>query len=105
MDIATQLPTIDIRGSLEGVQKPIASAAGHTVKPETKGRASALGVALGLVLLAGLCIWFLTRPSPLLIQGEADSIRTDIAARVDGRVLKIPLQRGDNAVAGAVLLQ
>jgi len=55
--------------------------------------------------MIGFCLWFLTRPTPLLIQGEADSVRTDIAARVDGRVIKIPVHRGDNVEAGSVLLQ
>jgi len=55
--------------------------------------------------MIGFCLWFLTRPIPLLIQGEADSIRTDIAARVDGRIVKIPVHRGDNVEAGGVLLQ
>jgi multidrug resistance efflux pump len=44
-------------------------------------------------------------PTSLLIQGEADSTRIDMAARVDGRVIKIPVLRGQNVDAGAVLLQ
>ena len=105
MDIATQAPTIDIRGSVEGAQKPISAPGTQTIGSKIKGRASAIGVVLGLALLVGFCVWFLTRPSPLLVQGEADSIRTDMAARVDGRAFKIPVQRGDNVEAGAVLLQ
>jgi HlyD family secretion protein len=34
----------------------------------------------------GLSLWYLVQPQPLLVQGEADATRIDIAARVDGRV-------------------
>ena len=55
--------------------------------------------------IVGLSAWYLTRPTSLLIQGEADSTRIDIAARVDGRISKIAVERGQNVLAGAVLLQ
>src|SRR4029453_8723466 len=35
--------------------------------------------------------------------GEVDATRLDIAARVDGRVAEIPVVRGQNVPAGAVL--
>src|SRR5499427_3295436 len=49
--------------------------------------ASTPSIIVGLVVAAvvGLSIWFLVRPQPLLVQGEADATRFDIAARVDGR--------------------
>jgi hypothetical protein len=34
------------------------------------------------------------RPEPLLVQGEAESTRIDIAARVSGRLAKIAVSRG-----------
>jgi malic enzyme len=49
-------------------------------------------------------IWYLVRGEPLLVQGEADAARLDIAARVDGRVAVIPVERGQNVAAGAVLV-
>src|SRR5262249_24402422 len=49
--------------------------------------------------------WYLSRPTPLIIQGEADSTRIDIAARVDGRISKIPVVRGQNVDAGSTLLR
>jgi HlyD family secretion protein len=58
-----------------------------------------------VLAILGIAGWYLLRPVPLLIQGEADSVRIDIAARVDGRVSKIPVMRGQNVEAGAVLLQ
>jgi HlyD family secretion protein len=51
-----------------------------------------------------LAIWYLVRPEPLLVQGEAESTRIDIAARVSGRLVKIAVARGQNVEAGATLL-
>jgi len=63
-------------------------------------------VITGAVFLAiiGLAIWYLVRPEPLLVQGEAESTRIDIAARVSGRLAKIAVARGENVAAGATLL-
>lgn len=59
-------------------------------------------VAIGVVSLS---TFYLLRPEPLLVQGEADATRFDIAARVDGRVKEIPVERGQNVPAGAVLVR
>ena len=61
-------------------------------------------VALVAVAVAGLSIWYLLRGEPLLVQGEVDATRLDIAARVDGRVAEIPVERGQDVAAGAVLV-
>jgi HlyD family secretion protein len=39
------------------------------------------------------------------VQGEVDATRFDIAARVDGRVGEIAVERGQNVEAGAVLVR
>jgi HlyD family secretion protein len=62
-------------------------------------------VALVVVAIAGLSIWYLLRGEPLLVQGEVDATRLDIAARVDGRVAEIPVERGQDVPAGAVLVK
>ena len=64
-------------------------------------------VIVGLVIAAVAClsIWYLVRPQPLLVQGEVDATRFDIAARVDGRVGEIPVERGQDVAAGAVLVR
>jgi HlyD family secretion protein len=62
-------------------------------------------VGLVVVAVAGLSIWYLLRGEPLLVQGEVDATRLDIAARVDGRVAEIPVERGQNVAAGAVLVK
>jgi HlyD family secretion protein len=59
---------------------------------------------LFMIGMIGLSIYYVTRPQPLLVQGEADATRIDIAARVDGRIDARPVARGDNVVAGQVLL-
>jgi HlyD family secretion protein len=51
-----------------------------------------------------LAIWYLARPEPLLVQGEVESTRIDMAARVSGRLAKIAVVRGQDAAAGATLL-
>jgi HlyD family secretion protein len=62
-------------------------------------------VGLAAAAIATLSIWYLIRPEPLLVQGEVDATRLDIAARVDGRVAEIPVERGQNIGAGAVLVR
>jgi HlyD family secretion protein len=52
-----------------------------------------------------LSVWYLVRGQPLLVQGEVDATRFDMAARVDGRVAEIPVDRGQNIAAGAVLVR
>jgi HlyD family secretion protein len=56
------------------------------------------------IAIIGLAIWYLARPEPLLVQGEAESTRIDISARVSGRLAKIAVSRGQNVAAGATLL-
>jgi len=68
-------------------------------------RIPSLVVGVVAVAVAGLSIWYLLRPQPLLVQGEVDATRLDIAARVDGRVAEIPVVRGQNVAAGAVLVR
>jgi HlyD family secretion protein len=68
-------------------------------------RTPAILAALIVIAIAGLSLWYLAQPQPLLVQGEADATRIDIAARVDGRVGKRPVERGDNVAAGQVLYE
>src|ERR1700758_5506255 len=63
-------------------------------------RTPAILATLIVVAIVGLSLWYLAQPQPLLVQGEADATRIDIAARVDGRVGKRPVERGDNVTAG-----
>jgi HlyD family secretion protein len=78
-------------------------------KPEKRApaptRVPSIIVGIVAAAVAALSIWYLVRPEPLLVQGEADATRFDIAARVDGRVAEIPVARGQNVGAGAVLVR
>jgi HlyD family secretion protein len=68
-------------------------------------RAPAIIVTIIIAAIVGLSLWYLMQPQPLIIQGEADATRIDIAARVDGRVGKRPVSRGDNVTAGQLLFE
>src|SRR6516164_1039716 len=68
-------------------------------------RLPAIIVGVVVATVAALSIWYLVRPQPLLVQGEVDATRFDIAARVDGRVGEIPVVRGQDVAANAVLVK
>src|SRR5215469_15402109 len=76
-------------------------------KPSAPSPTRIPSIIVGVVITAvsGLSIWYLVRPQPLLVQGEVDATRFDIAARVDGRVAEIPVVRGQNVAANAVLVR
>ncbi len=61
-------------------------------------------VALIIAGIVALSLWYVVQPQPLLVQGEADARRIDIAARIDGRVAQRPVDRGQNVAAGQVLV-
>lgn len=73
--------------------------------PKSAARVPAIIVAIVAAAVIALSIYYLLRPEPLLVQGEVDATRLDIAARVDGRVKEIPVERGQNVPAGAVLVR
>jgi HlyD family secretion protein len=59
-------------------------------------------VVAGLVLAL---VWTVERPQPLVIQGEVEATRVDLAARVSGRVAKSPVGLGDRVSAGDVVVE
>jgi HlyD family secretion protein len=71
--------------------------------PAIRGPSIIVGVVAAVI--AALSLFYLLRPEPLLVQGEVDATRLDIAARVDGRVKEIPVERGQNVPAKAVLVR
>jgi len=72
--------------------------------PPPPSRTPAIIVAVTIAVIVAVSLWYLVQPRPLLVQGEADATRIDIAARVDGRVAKRPVDRGQNVEAGQVLV-
>src|SRR6266851_5760922 len=78
---------------------------GQEKNTRTATRAPSIIVGIVAAVVVALSVFYLLRPEPLLVQGEVDATRLDIAARVDGRVKEIPVNRGQNVTAGAVLVQ
>jgi HlyD family secretion protein len=68
-------------------------------------RTPSIIVGIIAAIVVALSVFYLLRPEPLLVQGEADATRLDIAARVDGRIKEVPVDRGQNVPAGAVLVR
>jgi HlyD family secretion protein len=75
----------------------------NTTRSATRAPSIIVGIVAAVVV--ALSVFYLLRPEPLLVQGEADATRLDIAARVDGRVKEIPVERGQNVSANAVLVR
>ena len=75
-----------------------------SAEPPRTSKVAAVIVTLSVLAIVGLSLWYLVQPQPLLVQGEADATRIDIAARIDGRVGQRPVSRGDNIVAGQLLV-
>src|ERR1700675_3984693 len=78
---------------------------GQEKNTRTATRAPSIIVGIIAAVVVALSVFYLLRPEPLLVQGEADATRLDIAARVDGRVKEIPVERGQNVPAKAVLVR
>jgi HlyD family secretion protein len=74
-------------------------------KRAATSRVPSIIVAIVIAAVAALSIYYLVRGQPLLVQGEADATRFDIAARVDGRVAEVSVVRGQNVDANAVLVR
>jgi HlyD family secretion protein len=84
---------------------PVKKLSDAAKRPAPPSRLPPLIVGLVIIAVVGLSIWYLVRPQPLLVQGEVDATRFEIAARVDGRVADIPAGRGQDVAAKAVLVK
>jgi HlyD family secretion protein len=62
-------------------------------------------VAVLFMAMIGLSIWYLTRREPLVVQGEVQSRTFDLAARVDGRIAQIVVERSQEVRQGAPLIR
>jgi HlyD family secretion protein len=96
---------MDMPTSGKEIQSTEAPTDGQEKNTRAVTRAPSIIVGIVAAIVAALSIFYLVRPEPLLVQGEADATRLDIAARVDGRVKEIPVERGQNVPAGAVLVR
>jgi len=82
-----------------------AANAGQETHKRPVTRVPSIIVGIVAAAVAALSIFYLLRPEPLLVQGEADATRLDIAARVDGRVKEVPVERGQNVSGGTELVR
>src|SRR5215472_6473719 len=105
------MPSPDARTHAQPTQPPQAPNEQASPPKAGKERAPAStrvpSIIVGIVVaaVAALSIWYLVRGEPLLVQGEVDATRLDVAARVDGRVAEIPVDRGQDVAANAVLVK
>ncbi len=89
---------MDIPTSGEEVQRTSDAPSDRQDKnTRTATRAPSIIVGIVAAVVVALSVFYFLRPEPLLIQGEVDATRLDIAARVDGRVKQIPVERGGTA--------
>src|SRR5260370_8833922 len=95
---------MDMPTSGKEIQSTEAPTDGREKNTRTATRAPSIVVGIVAAIVVALSVFYLLRREPLLVQGEADATRLDIAARVDGRVKEIPVERGQNVPPGAVLL-
>lgn len=61
-------------------------------------------ILAALALMVAGAVWWVTRPGPMLIQGEVAAPRVDVSARVSGRVAEVTADLGDRAEAGVRLV-
>jgi len=97
---------MDTPASDEEVQsRSDAPSDGQEMNTRTATRVPSMIVGIVAAAVVALSVFYLLRPEPLLVQGEVDATRLDIAARVDGRVKEILVERGQNVPAKAVLIR
>jgi HlyD family secretion protein len=96
---------MDMPTSGKEIQSTEAPTDGQEKNTRTVTRTPSIVVGIVAAIVVALSVFYLLRPEPLLVQGEADATRLDIAARVDGRVKEIPVERGQSVPAGAVLVR
>lgn len=101
MELSKDMPTSD--KEVQGTSDPPKAAQDKTARSTARMPSIIVGIVAAAVI--ALSAFYLLRPEPLLVQGEVDATRLDLAARVDGRVKEIPVERGQNVPAGAVLVR
>ncbi|MDO9526671.1 MAG: efflux RND transporter periplasmic adaptor subunit [Gemmobacter sp.] len=76
--------------------------------PEPKSSSSSpvlpFVVLAALALVVAGAVWWVTRPGPLLIQGEVAAPRVDVSARTSGRVADVTADLGETIEAGVRLV-
>ncbi|GGO80303.1 hemolysin secretion protein D [Marinobacterium nitratireducens] len=52
----------------------------------------------------GYALWAISNPASLVVQGEVEATRIDLAARVSGRVTEVPVDFGDRVTKGQLVV-
>lgn len=69
---------------------------------------SRIAIIIAVVALAGiaaLSIWASLAPATVLVQGEVEATRVDIAPKVSGKIAAIHVNEGERVEAGALLVE
>jgi HlyD family secretion protein len=105
--VLCQSDDVDFEWIRQTPELPVDQAATMPPAPQVpaSNRVPSIIVAVVIAAVAALSIYYLVRGQPLLVQGEVDATRFDIASRVDGRVGEIRVRRGENVAANAVLVR
>lgn len=75
------------------------------LEPPARTTRLAYVVLLLVIAAVAVAIWMLTRPGPVVIQGEVAAPRVDVSARISGRVAEIGADTGDTATRGQLLVR
>lgn len=62
-------------------------------------------VALGVAAILGFGLFKMTRPLPLIFQGQVEAREVDVAAKIAGRIRKVLVREGDSVAAGDILFE
>jgi hypothetical protein len=87
-----------------GLDRATIGSGAATARPRPQLNPRAIITRVIFLAIIGLAIGYLARSEPVLVQGEVESTRIDMAARVSGRREKIAVARGQNVAAGAILV-
>jgi len=81
---------MDAPSSDKDIQRsPDAPGDAHEKDKRAATRTPSVIVAIVAAAVVGLSVFYLLRPEPLLVQGEADATRLDKAARVGLRLVRL----------------
>ncbi|HWJ86617.1 MAG TPA: efflux RND transporter periplasmic adaptor subunit [Pelagibacterium sp.] len=70
-----------------------------------KSRIALIVVVVALAGVAAVSIWASLAPATVLVQGEVEATRVDIAPRASGQVASIHVNEGERVEAGTVLVE
>ncbi len=70
-----------------------------------KSKIAPIVVVAALAGVAAISIWVSLTPSPVLVQGEVEATRVDIAPKIAGQIAVVHVSEGERVDAGALLVE